>query len=248
MDKSLVLLVVLLISSLALVGVMYDDISLNPSVRDINTTQLPSAIFTNQSSNISDIPYGNTVLEPPLIPPILKERMIRFVLPLRKDSVTFKYQGIWPFGVQGGDYPFGNPGIDFEAPVGTPILASASGSVIRVVQGVEGEDSIIVIHHERGLERFDTHYKGPMERIVVARGDEVYQGTIIAYYDNSNSFDAGFLHFEIFQWWPPGSVCPVDFFTEQAKNEIKQLFSQARYEEQDDFPLLCNSCPSGGCR
>jgi murein DD-endopeptidase MepM/ murein hydrolase activator NlpD len=184
-----------------------------------------------------------------------------FILPVRAADVSFRQGGIWPFGARGGDHPEGHPGIDFEALPGTAVLAAADGSVGFV--GVAGHydfHTISIGHRGAGV-LFDTFYTGPLKDIRVRKGDQVRAGQIIARYDISQSGGSpqvvGTLHFGISKKAPhavgePSSegeaVCPADYLTPKAQRELNTLFARARYDRQQEFPILCNPCPPSGCR
>lgn len=106
-----------------------------------------------------------------------------FAMPIRGATITSE------FGQRWGRM---HEGIDFGAPVGTPIYASDGGTVSRT--GVYGGYGISVdINHGSG---YMTRY-GHMSRLVVSEGDQVYQGQLIGYSGNTGRSTGPHLHFEI---------------------------------------------------
>lgn len=166
------------------------------------------------------------------------------ILPVLKENVIFEHGGMWPFGVRGGEHPLGHPGIDFEANEGTPVMASADGIVGFTGDSGHHDYKTISIFHENN---FDTYYTGAMKDIKVKKGNRVSRGDVIAYYSKP---EAGWpsIHLGLQRKVPDEAVCPVEYFSSQAKKEIEELFAKAFYNEMKEYPLLCNPCPEGGCR
>jgi murein DD-endopeptidase MepM/ murein hydrolase activator NlpD len=176
-------------------------------------------------------------------------------LPIDKQDVSFRYTGIWPYGVQGGDHPHGHPGIDFESEVGNPILAVDDG-IITVLQtnvGEYGEDTLSFISDSLGS-YYEIYYTGSLTDFQVQEGDRVNRGDILAYYrawrePDGTVLDSGYIHFEVHtrSIEQGGSNCPYNFMNDEAKRELDELLSNSTYEEKPMFPLICNACPEGGC-
>ena len=83
-------------------------------------------------------------------------------------------------------------GIDIAVPSGTPIHASAAGTVI-VAGWEEGYGNIIVIDHGRGLATAYAHQQG----FAVGAGAHVSQGQVIGYTDCTGHCFGPHLHFEV---------------------------------------------------
>ncbi|MGE5576847.1 MAG: peptidoglycan DD-metalloendopeptidase family protein [Syntrophothermus sp.] len=93
------------------------------------------------------------------------------------------------FGIRWGRMHYG---IDFAAPVGTPIAAAADGEV--VYSGWRsGYGRLIILDHGNGVQ---TYYAHNSERLVSA-GARVSQGQIIARVGTSGSTTGPNLHFEV---------------------------------------------------
>lgn len=89
----------------------------------------------------------------------------------------------------------GYNGVDIAAPVGTPIVASASGDVIVSRQGGwnGGYGSYVVIRHPNGTQTLYAHASA----VLVGVGQYVSQGETIARVGNSGRSTGAHLHFEI---------------------------------------------------
>lgn len=82
-------------------------------------------------------------------------------------------------------------GIDLAGPIGTPIWAAKSGTVI--VAGTEnGYGKTVVIDHGGGMTTLYAH----QSRLAVRRGQQVSQGQLIGSIGNSGNSSGAHLHFE----------------------------------------------------
>jgi murein DD-endopeptidase MepM/ murein hydrolase activator NlpD len=86
-----------------------------------------------------------------------------------------------------------NDGINIAAPYGTPIRASAAGTISYAGNELRGYGNLILIKHDDGYVTAYAH----AERILVARGDTVAKGQIIAYAGDTGDVSSPQLHFEI---------------------------------------------------
>ncbi len=89
----------------------------------------------------------------------------------------------------------GYNGVDLAAPVGTPIMAAASGEVIIAKEGGYngGYGSYVVIQHGNGSQTLYAH----QSNVVSYVGQTVGQGEVIGYVGNSGRSTGAHLHFEI---------------------------------------------------
>lgn len=96
------------------------------------------------------------------------------------------------FGASRGRYP--HAGIDFAAPVGTPVFASMAGQVMRAGWNVlTGRTGIgAYLQHEGGRQT----YYGHLSRLLVQVGDMVRKGQQIALSGNTGRSTGPHLHFE----------------------------------------------------
>ncbi|RMH62751.1 MAG: M23 family metallopeptidase [Calditrichaeota bacterium] len=83
-------------------------------------------------------------------------------------------------------------GLDFSAPTGTPVYASADG-VVSFAGRVSGYGNLIKLNHKYG---FETRY-GHLSKIVVRRGQQVKRGQKIAEVGNTGLSTAPHLHYEV---------------------------------------------------
>jgi murein DD-endopeptidase MepM/ murein hydrolase activator NlpD len=107
----------------------------------------------------------------------------------------------WPLDVPGfvtrgqvrqGDVAESHPGIDIAVPTGTPVRASGGGTVKQA--GYDPDYGLFVLlRHPSG---YETMY-GHASRLIVAEGDDIQAGQVIALSGNSGRSTAPHLHFEI---------------------------------------------------
>ncbi|MEY4440544.1 MAG: hypothetical protein RLY49_170 [Candidatus Parcubacteria bacterium] len=90
----------------------------------------------------------------------------------------------------------GHNGIDFAAPAGTPIYASAGGTVIisKADDGWNGGyGNYVVIKHANGVQTLYAH----MTDVLISAGESVSQGTQIGTVGNTGKSTGNHLHFEV---------------------------------------------------
>jgi len=89
----------------------------------------------------------------------------------------------------------GYNGVDLAAPNGTPIVASAGGSVVVAKAGGwnGGYGSYVVISHSNGSQTLYAH----MSKVDTYSGARVEQGEVIGYVGNTGKSTGNHLHFEI---------------------------------------------------
>ncbi len=102
--------------------------------------------------------------------------------------------------------PSFHKGIDFAAPGGTPIFATADGIVTQANQKVRGLGLHVVIDHGNGYTTMYAH----MSEISVHQGQKVTQGQIIGYVGNTGKALLPHLHYEVRYKGKP--VNPIYFF------------------------------------
>lgn len=85
-------------------------------------------------------------------------------------------------------------GIDFGAPIGTPIMAAGSGEVIKANWGGSFGNRIILAHGN-GYQTLYAHLKGFAKGIKA--GAKVKQGEVIGYLGNTGLSQARHLHYEV---------------------------------------------------
>jgi LysM repeat protein len=89
----------------------------------------------------------------------------------------------------------GYNGIDFGAPAGTPIRASAGGTVIvaRASGWNGGYGNYVVIDHPNGTQTLYAH----TSKNAVVQGQKVSQGEVVGYVGNTGRSTGNHLHFEV---------------------------------------------------
>lgn len=89
----------------------------------------------------------------------------------------------------------GYNGVDFAAPIGTPIVASAEGDVVIAKGGGwnGGYGSYVVIQHDNGSQTLYGH----MSEVDVYDGEHVQQGQVIGAVGSTGKSTGAHVHFEI---------------------------------------------------
>jgi murein DD-endopeptidase MepM/ murein hydrolase activator NlpD len=86
-----------------------------------------------------------------------------------------------------------NDGINIAAAWGTPIHASASGTVSYAGSELKDYGNLVLVKHSGGYTTAYAH----AERLVVSRGDVVSRGQVIGYAGQTGDVSTPQLHFEI---------------------------------------------------
>lgn len=85
-------------------------------------------------------------------------------------------------------------GVDFAAPTGTPILASAAGTVVMAGWG-GGYGNVVVLDHGKGMRTRYAH----MSKVGVKAGQRVGQGQMIGRVGSTGLSTGPHLHYEVWQ-------------------------------------------------
>jgi murein DD-endopeptidase MepM/ murein hydrolase activator NlpD len=83
-------------------------------------------------------------------------------------------------------------GIDIDAPMGTPVRATADGDVVRAGMG-NGYGRVVELDHEHGLSTLYGHLSG----FAVLLGQHVTRGQVIGYVGESGRATGPHLHYEV---------------------------------------------------
>ncbi len=86
-----------------------------------------------------------------------------------------------------------HPGIDLAAPYGTPVHATAEGTVIRAGWNSGGYGNMVEIDHGRGI---ITRY-GHMSKVLVSEGEHVTRGEEIGRVGSTGRSTGNHLHYEV---------------------------------------------------
>lgn len=102
----------------------------------------------------------------------------------------------------------GNRGIDLAAPKGTPVVASAGGTVLLARNGWNGAyGNMIIINHPNGTKTLYAH----LSKITTSTGAYVPQGKVIGYVGSTGRSTGPHLHFEVFNAKNPGGTTPMSW-------------------------------------
>ncbi|HMN91206.1 MAG TPA: peptidoglycan DD-metalloendopeptidase family protein [Saprospiraceae bacterium] len=127
-----------------------------------------------------------------------KEKMLASmpsIKPVRSDKLSRNVQVLSGFGYRVHPIfkvPKMHYGIDFTAPIGTPIQATGAGKVIKAERG-SGYGYHVIIDHGYG---YQTLY-GHMSRIDVKVGEKVVRGQQIGLVGNTGTSTAPHCHYEV---------------------------------------------------
>lgn len=118
-------------------------------------------------------------------------------------------------------------GIDFAASIGTPIYATADGTVEKCEVRFSGYGKLIEIDHGFGYRTRYAH----MHDFAVKRGQQVKRGDLIGYVGNTGLSTAPHLHYEVFI--NDQHVDPVHyFFNDLTASEYEKILELASAENQ----------------
>lgn len=116
-------------------------------------------------------------------------------------------------------------GVDFAAPIGTPVHATADGVVSLVEVRFSGYGKMVEIDHGFGYKTRYAH----MHDFVVHEGQEVKRGELIGYVGNTGLSTAPHLHYEVLVNDVP--VNPVHyFFNDLTPDEYEKIVELASIE------------------
>lgn len=114
-------------------------------------------------------------------------------------------------------------GIDFSAPIGTPIYATADGIIQNTQTSNQGYGNQVLINHSFG---FKTRY-AHMHSILVTKGQRVKRGEQIGTVGNTGTSTGSHIHYEVIKG--KKHINPVDYFfkdlNDQEYEEILHLAS-----------------------
>ena len=118
-------------------------------------------------------------------------------------------------------------GIDFAAPIGTPIYATADGRIDEVNVRFSGYGKMIVIDHGFGYKTRYAH----MHEFAVRQGQNIKRGELIGYVGDTGLSTAPHLHYEVFI--NGAQVNPIHyFFNDLNPAEYAKIIELASIENQ----------------
>lgn len=118
-------------------------------------------------------------------------------------------------------------GIDFAAPIGTPIYATADGKIEEVSVKFSGYGKMIVIDHGFGYKTRYAH----MHEFAVRQGQSIKRGELIGYVGDTGLSTAPHLHYEVMM--NGVLINPVHyFFNDLSPAEYEKMVELASVENQ----------------
>ncbi len=116
-------------------------------------------------------------------------------------------------------------GMDFTAPVGTPIHATGNGVIEKVEFDGRGLGNNVTINHSYGYESVYGH----MSKIIVKPGQKIMRGDLIGYVGSTGSSTGPHLHYEVRK--NGSTLNPVNFYyndlTPEEYAKMVEISSQA---------------------
>jgi murein DD-endopeptidase MepM/ murein hydrolase activator NlpD len=109
-------------------------------------------------------------------------------LPLRAVLTSVFGPRVSPWSGQ----PEFHSGIDLATPIGTPVKATAAGTV-KVAGAAEGYGLAVYVDHGHG---FESRY-GHLQKVSVARGQRVERGEVVGLSGNTGRSTGPHLHYEV---------------------------------------------------
>jgi murein DD-endopeptidase MepM/ murein hydrolase activator NlpD len=120
-----------------------------------------------------------------------------------------------------------HPGIDFAASIGTPIYATADGTVAQVSVKFSGYGKMVEVDHGFGYRTRYAH----MHEFAVRNGQSVKRGDLIGYVGNTGMSTASHLHYEVLI--NGSQVDPVHYFyNDLTPAEYEKVLELASIENQ----------------
>jgi len=120
-----------------------------------------------------------------------------------------------------------HPGLDFAAPQGTPVYATADGVVKTAGNVGNGFGNHVIVGHGFG---YETLY-GHMFRIKARAGQSVRRGEVIGWVGNTGKSTGPHLHYEVHKYGRP--VDPIYFFySDLTPEQYQQILKLAASSNQ----------------
>ena len=118
-------------------------------------------------------------------------------------------------------------GLDFSAPTGTPIYATADGEVQIAGFNTDGYGNKVVINHGYGFQTLYAH----MVRVKAKAGQSVKRGEVIGYIGSTGKSTGPHLHYEVIK--RGAKVDPVYyFFNDLTPAQFDRLLKEAAANKQ----------------
>merc|ERR1712224_456262 len=111
-------------------------------------------------------------------------------------------------------------GMDFAAPIGTPIYATGDGTIEKIKKSRSKKDygNYILINHGYDYQSFYAH----LDKVIVSKGKKVKRGDLIGYVGNTGKSTAPHLHYEV--RYKKKKINPVNFYhSDLTPEEYQQM-------------------------
>jgi len=160
-----------------------------------------------------------------------KEKMlasIPAIQPVKKEDLTRMASG---YGMRMHPilkYRKMHKGMDFTAPIGTPIFATANGKVIKA-QRSSSYGNVVYIDHGYGYKTVYAH----MSKIKIKKGVNVKRGDVIGYVGNTGLSAGSHLHYEVYK--NDRAVNPISFYYGDLSPEEFASMQKAAEEEGQSY-------------
>lgn len=125
--------------------------------------------------------------------------------------------------------PSFHPGMDFTAPTGTEVYATASGSIVLTKTEPWGYGNHVIINHGNG---YTTLY-GHLSRFAVRGGQKIKRGQLIGYVGNTGRSTGSHLHYEVRKYNNP--LNPAFFYRNDLSDEQYQKMIELSQREATRF-------------
>jgi murein DD-endopeptidase MepM/ murein hydrolase activator NlpD len=169
-----------------------DEVSISPPSSTDNSQRLLAAAPLNPDiyRPLPSIPSGETIV--PGMPMLPGAGEFLPQAPAESNGYVWPTRGTFTSGY-GWRWGRMHRGIDIAGPVGTPIVAAASGVVVRSGWNSGGYGNVVDIRHRDGSMTRYAHNS----RLLVREGQQVNQGQSIAQMGSTGYSTGPHLHFEI---------------------------------------------------
>ena len=120
-------------------------------------------------------------------------------------------------------------GMDFSAPIGTPVYATGDGIIEKTKSSRSKKDygNYILINHGYDYQSFYAH----LDKVLVSKGKKVKRGDLIGYVGNTGKSTAPHLHYEV--RYKKQKINPVNFYhSDLSPEEYEQMLFMASQENQ----------------
>ncbi|MBL31876.1 MAG: peptidase M23 [Flavobacteriales bacterium] len=120
-------------------------------------------------------------------------------------------------------------GMDFAAPIGTPVYATGDGVIKKIKKSRSKKDygNYILIDHGYEYESFYAH----LDKVLVSKGKKVKRGDLIGHVGNTGKSTAPHLHYEV--RYKKQKINPINFYhSDLTPEEYAKMLSIASQENQ----------------